>query len=423
MTILEREGLSSEGKRTLLEEVIGSGALGRSEQLRQMLRYLVTEEMEGRGAALSEQAVGVAALGRPPDYSPDVDSTVRTRAHELRKRLDEHYRGAPAGAWRIELPRGTYQPRFVRVAAPPLENPAPPTEARASGWRMFGAGFLAAAVCGLALWAAVPARWMRSEAEKAAEEIWGAILEPGGRVTVALAAPLQLWVREYDPSLPPVNDPPFILPVPEVPQVREWIRKQRPDSNSEHHLLHPNNHSPLWGEAAGAVAIAEFLGARSVHVELIGERNIRPAALKERNAIVIGRGEYNRSALALHPQNAWSVSFVPGIREYAIVDAQGTVRFRKVRGGRTNYGLATFVSRPTSQGTRRTVLLAGINSDATQAAMDYITSPHRLHELAGEFRRMGRSVPESFQVVVRTTSNDSQTIAAEREILHVLDGR
>jgi hypothetical protein len=423
MTVLEREGLSDEQKQQLLDEVIRGNALGRSEQLRQMLRYLVTAEIEGRASLLSEHSVGVAALGRSPDYSPDVDSTVRTRAHELRKRLDDFYRGAPAGSWRLELPKGTYQPRFVRIAALAPEPPAPPATARPRQVLMFAAGFLAAAACGSALWWASQGGWARGQAEQASAEIWGAVLKRDARVTVALAAPLQFWIREFDPASPPRNDPPFIVPLPESPQVLDWIQKQRPEAAGRRFLLHPNNHSPLWGEAAGAIAIAEFLGSRAVHVELIGERNIRPAALKERNAIVIGRAEYNRSAQALHPSGGWTVRYVPSLREIAIVDREGSPLFRKQPGGLRNYGLATFLSRPTSQGMRRTVLFAGINSDATQAAMDYMTSPHRLVELAREFRKNGGTVPDSFQVVVQTTSNDSQTIAAERVGINILDPR
>lgn len=417
---LEPGSLSAQRKQELLNEVLRSPALGRSEQLRQMLRYLVSEEIEGRGATLSEHAIGVEALGRSPNYSPETDSTVRTRAHELRRRLDDFYVEVPPGSWRIDLPKGTYQPRFVKV---PPTAAAPRESAAVVFGRAFAfiAGVLVAGLVALGVWGAAKLGWLRSGPEKAAVAVWGPMLDRGSRVTVALSTPVQLWLRQFDPQTPPVNDPPFVLPVPADPRLAEWLAKQRPDMIGRHVLLHPNNHSPLWGEAAGAVAVAEFLAARSVHVELIGERNLRPAALKERNAIVIGRSEYNRAAQALQPTRSFEVRFVPGIREMAVVDGAGAVRFRKLDGGRTNFGVATFITRQTSQGPARSVLFSGINSDATQAAMEFMTSPHRLAELVREFQDRNRRVPDSFQVVVRTTSNDTQTLNAERVAIHVLD--
>jgi hypothetical protein len=42
-------------------------------------------ESSGRAGELTEYLIGVKALGRPPDYSPLEDSSVRTRAYELRR--------------------------------------------------------------------------------------------------------------------------------------------------------------------------------------------------------------------------------------------------------------------------------------------------------------------------------------------------
>src|SRR5215471_19984923 len=103
-------------KRAALEEVLQSTAFLRADQLRKFLRYICEMEIEGRGAELCEFLIGVEAFGRPEDYSTAEDSVVRRRAVDLREKLQEVYTTELADArLRIELPKGTYVPRFVHV--------------------------------------------------------------------------------------------------------------------------------------------------------------------------------------------------------------------------------------------------------------------------------------------------------------------
>ena len=77
---------------------------------------------------LKERTIGAAVLGKPPDYDTGADSAVRVRANEVRKRLAAHYdAAAPRAGIRIELPLGSYTPKFTPVAAgrrtaPPRRN-------------------------------------------------------------------------------------------------------------------------------------------------------------------------------------------------------------------------------------------------------------------------------------------------------------
>ena len=42
-----------------------------------------------RASEVTEYELGVEALGRPPSFTPEADSSVRTRVHALRQKLDE----------------------------------------------------------------------------------------------------------------------------------------------------------------------------------------------------------------------------------------------------------------------------------------------------------------------------------------------
>jgi hypothetical protein len=101
-------------KREALEQVLGTVPFQRGRQVRRFLRYICEMELSGRGSALHEYLVGVEALGRPLAYSPQDDSTVRRRAYALRQKLALVYATELAdAAVRIEVPKGTYVPRFA----------------------------------------------------------------------------------------------------------------------------------------------------------------------------------------------------------------------------------------------------------------------------------------------------------------------
>jgi hypothetical protein len=83
------------------------------------LRFVVEEALAGSGGMLKERIIGTAVLGKPSNYDTGADSGVRVRANDVRKRLSVHYEAtAPKGGIRIELPPGTYTPKFTQVTAP-----------------------------------------------------------------------------------------------------------------------------------------------------------------------------------------------------------------------------------------------------------------------------------------------------------------
>ncbi|MBY0503639.1 MAG: hypothetical protein K2X03_07010 [Bryobacteraceae bacterium] len=408
------EVLEIEAKRRILDDLLGSSAFGRSDQLRQMLRYIVEEELAGRGDQLSEYAIGVHALGRPAGYSPEVDSTVRTRAHELRRRMEDHFQSAEG--WRIELPKGSYRARFVPV---PIEVAVTVDQEPERKVSRFWPGFATGVFALLALGLAAKYLWPLPEGERAAREIWGPLLAPGGTVTVLLATTPQLWVREFGNQPLPEKDPPFSLPVPSDPRFADWYRQQT-SRVPQHLILHPNIHSPLGGEAEAAVRLAAFLSGRGVQIETLVSDRTGAADIRDRNAVVLGRPEYSRVAATLQPADGFAVRYVPERREFGVVSADGQRAFFRDRPGNINYGLITVLTKRTDAGPHRTILFAGINSDGSDAAMEHLTSLLNLTSLAKELRTRQSTLPDSYQVVVRARSSDTRILEAERVAVHVL---
>ncbi len=118
--------ISDEDKRSALARVLDSRTFSRSDQLRAFLRYVCEAELEGRAQQLNEYALGVSVLRRPEGYSPAEDSSVRSRAYELRSKLKSYYQSeAPDDPVQIEIEKGAYVPRFQRRGTTPEpERPA-----------------------------------------------------------------------------------------------------------------------------------------------------------------------------------------------------------------------------------------------------------------------------------------------------------
>jgi hypothetical protein len=120
----------SDPERYLLqvEKLENSHALHGSESLRKLLRYLARHAMEHPGTSLKEYQIATEEFGRPADFDPAVDSMVRVQAGRLRAKLVEYY--ATEGAndpIRIELPKGAYSlsfhPREQETHFPAAEHP------------------------------------------------------------------------------------------------------------------------------------------------------------------------------------------------------------------------------------------------------------------------------------------------------------
>jgi len=145
-----------------MQAVLDSGVIGERSRLRRLLRYLVAEELAGRGEALKAYSIGVDVLDRPADFDPNSDSVVRVEANRLRGLLRDYYEGKGAGdPVVITLPVGRYRPIFLERDAPPesppkteLEAaPAPvATAALGTGRRFMAAAVAVLAICGAVLW-------------------------------------------------------------------------------------------------------------------------------------------------------------------------------------------------------------------------------------------------------------------------------
>jgi hypothetical protein len=103
-----------------LDRVCNSEHFRTSKRSREFLQYIVRVTLDGRMDSLKERSIGIDLFGRDTSYEPSSDASVRVRANEVRKRLTSYYASSVAAetcSLKIQLPTGSYIPRFTAVEA------------------------------------------------------------------------------------------------------------------------------------------------------------------------------------------------------------------------------------------------------------------------------------------------------------------
>jgi len=147
------ETFTSEVVRAQLERILASDGFARNDRLSGFLRFVIEQELSGRGDQLKESIIGVEVFSREPGYDPRQDSVVRTEAAKLRARLARYYETAAAPLV-IELPKGAYKPVFRYPPSEDAPNQAgshKPQTVRPRLWLAI-VGLLVVAFSALAWW-------------------------------------------------------------------------------------------------------------------------------------------------------------------------------------------------------------------------------------------------------------------------------
>ena len=113
-----------------LDRLLDNPHFSHSKRFPSFLRFIVHEELEGRGDQLKERTLGIEVFGRDAGYDTTTDPIVRVTAAEIRKRIAQYYQDSDSPEeLRISLPPGSYIPHFEwpRSSSSPLPVPAPQT--------------------------------------------------------------------------------------------------------------------------------------------------------------------------------------------------------------------------------------------------------------------------------------------------------
>ncbi|HKD05688.1 MAG TPA: hypothetical protein VKB79_07285 [Bryobacteraceae bacterium] len=434
-------GIGAAEKRAALEEALQSEAFFRSGRLRSLLQFLCEAEIEGRESELTEYTIGVSALGRPHDFSPLDDSSVRSRVHELRQRLDKYYASeAPDSPVRIELRKGTYVPRFLSsrceqetsslqepavVMEPEGVAPAPrrlPDTPLRRTLLTGGIGFAAGALLMVGLLAG-----------------WSMVTKPGVRVpaTHLQTASGTAWTRELealwrpffdrgDPLLVAYETRFFIRLGPLM--VRDWHVNGLDQVSSSEPLMRVqklfdtglvgNRDYTDGGTPQAIFSLSRLLSTRVPNIALKNALDLTAADLRDNNVILLGKPGMDPEVERL-------------LARGEIIDTGTGVRIAHPGPGEpTEYHNQSDPSNPDRWGQkysvitmmpgsfagRRILSLTASGSEQPASLAYYMTNPDSVRDLIYRMRRDG-TIPEYFQVLVRA-EYESKAVVRVEYVMH-----
>jgi len=426
---------TTEEKRQALELALGSRTLARADQLRSLLQYLCKVEAEGRQKDLSEYVIGREVLGRPEDYSPTEDSSVRTRAYELRHRLEKLYLlEAPHAPLRIVLPKGTYVPQYDW--APPSEEAASPALAAESGGPIgdvtSGTGprpswvwwvlAMSVMISLAGIYAVLANRGAGQQAvDPIIKEAWGPLAQPGASVLMCVATPLHLTVG-------PDTHAAFgslIYPAPEEAYPL-WCQHRPLAPGAKLGMVFSDNMIG-FGTMNSILVAVNTLRRMGVTHQIFPERVAPISTFRNRNVMLFGAPVDSDAVTRLHESTPLLVDYEPSVREFVIRDRKTgkmTVPQKDERGEfQAVYGLITVLhNRESDRGKLGTVMFSGITSAGTHGAAEYFASPRSLQDLRALLAREGVTrFPAAYQVVVRCTFGNALLLSYECVEYRILD--
>ena len=385
-----------------LQEILASPHFCNSKRYPTLLQYIVENTLSGKLDLLKERTLGVEVFDRPPTYDTNTDTVVRYTAGEVRKRLLLYYSEHGSGSGiRISLPAGSYVAEFLRghdQHEEPGNDPdlhgAYPHEAEshshhAAEMREPGTG----PFVGLGEEAARPAPNVGSispHGDSALRRLVWPLL-----VIIALAAVgAGIWWKHH------AADPQTAVDVFWSPVMRDQRALVICTGSS---VFAPQNYSGVETAgkdidytfvsmqiASGIAQISSALGHSGTAIQLTPSATTSLPDLRERSVTLLGG--YN---------NQWTLRLVRPLR-FHFVENQGTDEIivdrmqPQTRWQRDNslpyssaddYALVARFRDPTIDGW--VMVLAGLGRNGTEAAAQFVTSPHYLEmlkqSLGGDF--------------------------------------
>jgi hypothetical protein len=390
-------------------------------------------EMEGRAADLNEYIVGIEALGRPASYSPVDDSSVRSRAWELRQKLLKLYTFERSiSEVRIDLPKGGYAPQYlvrdqfsdqeVQIQRE-LVEPQPPTKAVITTRQVIRRSALVAvlsALAGALCVIGVTHFWKMpsaNEIDPVIREAWGPLLTPGASDKLVMANALYFLVRPDFGSGGPER-PKYPVPA----DIYSEYRERRPLKADARLTMFTTDNAIQMGYINGLVDVTGLLQQAKVAFDLAPERVVSASEIRKHNTILFGAPQDSNMITDLLSGGGVHFRYSP-THDIVLQKGDGSVENAPyyMIGSRANhasfvtYGLITVVPSlgAESQGTK-TIVFSGITSVGAQGAAEFFSSAVHMRELRDRFRKEGLAgFPVAYQVVVRCKGGDTLLLSYE----------
>ena len=434
--------VSAEEMHQVLERILRSRHFVHAPKKQKFIQLICDFYLNGRAGELNEYLIGREVFERDDRYNPAADPIVRVGAHDVRKKLELYYQNEGAqDAIRLIIPVGSYEPVVVRacvqeepVAIPVVSGgvdevllPEPPslaTEQRGSDlvsgrkW-LAGAGVVVLLLAVTIL--AINNRSLRQQLDQSAVRLaaersqYGAVWEP--------------FLKNNTPTLLILSNPTVHRPVngadPEI-LTKKGIRLSPEQAgvltSAAGNRLPFRADQPVQlipafdmytgiGEAIGIYRLSGLLHQAGERTILRQSRSIGPDDLKSYDVILLGSVYANQWSKPLSVKENFvytsrttieNLNPLPGEeREYRAVFNQTTGSLLE------DYALITVT--PGFSGDTTVMVLAGIYSEGTEAAAEFVTATEHLNELNQRLRQTGEhsGTPRYYQALLKVRVENS----------------
>jgi hypothetical protein len=412
-------------KREELRRVLESRHFASSPKKIRFLEFVAEQTFRGNRDKLNEYLIGAEVYDRGPEFDQQKDPIVRVQAHEIRRQLKKYYEEeGKSSLIRIELPAGGYVPVFARNAPGEIGDRPVPVEADRSEPQEKAAsrplrdrlqigliGVLGLACVVLTYLLVVRAR---------------PVITPASFRPEAAALPANLdWF--WHPFLPPA-DPPLIV-IPNHPLLRaahdgdseqtirsghEIPKASLPEFRDTIHfrelkrfIFVPSlTDFTAVGETLGVVRLCEMFFKTGSPCKVQPSRLVNFEEIKNGNAILLGgsqswSGRVFIEEEGFHMQSGVILNRKPQQGEKSIYRPE----FDPVTNQLTrDYALVLML--PNERRERRVLLIYGIYTQGSQAAIEFLTNPEHMAELRQALLSASpdhKTIPPYFQALLTTT--------------------
>mgnify|MGYP005810714691 CR=1 FL=1 len=362
-----------------LDRILTSEAFRSSRRSQEFLRFVVGRVLEGREDSIKERTIAVEVFGRPTHFDGSEDSFVRVKASEVRRRLAAYAEHHPEeDKLRIELPLGSYVPRFepIEIRQPAAVTGAGTATRTAEWWRWLAVGALLFLAAG---WLA-----LGSLNRAPIDRLWAPILASHEPLVIFVPMPLAFRIVS-EGELP--DNPPAVQEIRNADGGRAFVV--------------PAIDKVGLGATQGALRFAALCGRTGKAFTIKVGEDLTFADLRNQPAVLLGAFS-----------SPWTTAMNNDLRFRLVQKGRGSVIDSERQGrkwtpaqlrpdGRPvdDYAIAARVLK--AQSGQVVLIAAGVYSYGTQAAAEFLTDQQRIAELA---KRWPQPLDRcNFQVVLHTT--------------------
>ncbi len=434
------QNLSQEVAREALQRVLQSKYFANAPKKKKFVQVICDYYWQGRAGELNEYLIGREVFERGDDYNPAADPIVRVGAHDVRKKLEQYYlkEGADDPVT-LMIPIGSYVPVFA-VTAPAVPtlpevlpeqpdeivgiSPPPPLlpidttpKYKANRWLWILGGVSVVLFAGV-----VSLFWANRRLEqqvnigKRGEPspnglVWNSFLQNSHPVLFVLSNPIvHRSVNNSDPEV--ITSKGIELNKEQADFLVGLAGNRLPTKLDGPIKLIPsaNTYTGI-GEAIGIFRLTQLLQRAGEETKLKQSRNVSPEDFRDHDVILLG------SVYA----NQWAQS--PSIKENFVYTRRATIENLNPQTGEAREYKPTFDEKtgslledyalisvtPGASGTNNVMLLAGIYSEGTQAAVEYVTDKNNLQEMSRKIEEVfgNSSAPKYYQALLQVKVENS----------------